>query len=146
VTAPIVALSHTAYAVDGTGLLRSFELPELKPGSSWPLDGVQSGPVQVADRALLLTAGGDLLCLDDAQKLVWEVAWPHGPLAGDPLATENGYLLATVAGAVVRVAADSGAELAKLNVGEPLGAGPVAVGDRLWLAGHGGTLLVVASP
>jgi hypothetical protein len=31
-------------------------------------------------------------------------------------------------------------------VGEPLGAGPVAVGDRLWLAGHGGTLLVVAAP
>jgi hypothetical protein len=146
VTAPLVALAKTAYAVDGGGLLRSFELPGLKPGLSWPLDGVQWGPVKVAERALLLTAGGDLLCMDDSQKVAWEIAWPHGLLAGAPLATDAGYVLATVSGSVFRLAVDSGEELAKLDVGEPLGTGPVAVGDRLWLAGHGGTLLVVASP
>jgi hypothetical protein len=44
------------------------------------------------------------------------------------------------------MAADSGQELGKCDVGEPLGAGPVAVGDRLCLAAHGGALLMVASP
>lgn len=146
VSSPVVALTKTAYAVDGAGQLRAYSLPDLKPGPVLPLGGVQWGPARAADRALVLTRGGELACFDEAGQQLWKVAWPHGPLAGAPLAGKDGYLLATVSGTVFRMAADSGQELGKCDVGEPLGAGPVAVGDRLCLAAHGGALLMVASP
>jgi hypothetical protein len=146
VTSPIVALAKTAYAMDGQGQLRSYGLPDLKPGPVTPLGGAQWGPAQAGERALVLTLGGELACFDDQRQMLWKVAWPHGPLAGVPLAAKDGYLLAAVSGTVFRVAADSGQELGKCDVGEPLDAGPVAVGDRVCLAAHGGALLVVAAP
>jgi len=146
VSSPLVALAKTAFAVDGGGQLRAYSLPDLKAGPVWELGGAQWGPAQVADRVLVLTHGGELACLDDQRQLVWKVAWPHGALTGAPLAAKDGYLLATVSGTVFRVAAASGEELGSLDVGEPLGAGPVAVGDRLCLAAHGGALLMVAIP
>lgn len=146
VSSPLVALAKTAFAVDGQGQLRAFVLPGLKAGPVWELGGVQWGPARAADRVLLLTNAGELACLDDQRQIVWKVVWPHGPLAGAPLAAKNGYLLATVSGAVFRVAAASGEELGSLDVGEPLGSGPVAIGDRLCLAAHGGALLMVAVP
>ncbi|HVX63470.1 MAG TPA: PQQ-binding-like beta-propeller repeat protein, partial [Pirellulales bacterium] len=145
ITAPLAVLEKTAYAVDGAGELRSYALPGLKAGPSWPLGGVQWGPVRLGDQALTLTSGGELVCFDDQRQQVWKVAWPHGPVAGAAV-DKDSYLLASVSGSVLRIAAGSGAEQSKVDVGEPLGAGPVAVGNRLWLAGHGGTLLCVAAP
>lgn len=146
VASPLAALDKTVYAVDGAGELRSYLLPNLKPGPTWPIAGAQWGPVRLGAHCLVLSLSGELLCFDDEREQVWKVAWPHGPLAGAALAAKDGYLLASVSGSVFRIAADSGAEQNRLDVGEPLGAGPVAVGNRLWLAGHGGSLLVVAAP
>jgi len=126
--------------------LRAYSLPDLKPGSALPLGGVQWGPARAADRVLVLTRGGELVCFDESQQQLWKAAWPHGPLAGAPLTGKDGILLATVSGTVFRIAADSGEQLAACDVGEPLGAGPVAIGDRLCLAAHGGALLMVACP
>ncbi|HVW36425.1 MAG TPA: PQQ-binding-like beta-propeller repeat protein, partial [Pirellulales bacterium] len=146
VAAPVVALAKTVYAVDGAGQLRTYSLPDLKPGPVSPLGGAQWGPARAADRVLVLTHGGELACFDESRQQLWKVAWPHGSLAGAPLAGKDGYLLATVSGTVFRMAADSGQELGKCDVGEPLGAGPVVIGDRLCLAAHGGALLLVACP
>ncbi|HEV3022081.1 MAG TPA: PQQ-binding-like beta-propeller repeat protein, partial [Pirellulales bacterium] len=147
VTAPIAIVDDSAFAVDGAGELRSFELPDLTAGPTWPMaGGCAWGPVKVADHVLAATRGGELVALDGAQREVWRAPLSHGPLAGAPLADENTYLLATVSGFVYRVAAENGAELGNVEVGEPLAAGPVALGEKLVLAGHDGTLLVVAGP
>ena len=146
VSSPVAALASTAYAVDGEGRLRAYSLPDLQAGPVWELGGVEWGPAKAADRVLVLTYGGELACYDDQRQLMWKFAWPHGPLVGSPLAAGDGYLLATVAGTVFRIAAASGEELGRLDVGEPLGAGPVALGERLCLAAHGGALLLVAVP
>jgi outer membrane protein assembly factor BamB/TolA-binding protein len=145
VASPVVVLGETAYAVDGADELRSFILPDLSAGPSWPLEGgVAWGPVVSDGRVLVATRGGELLCLDDAKNEIWRVPLPYGALAGAPLSDDGGYLLATQGGVVYRIAADSGAELAKIEIGEPLLAGPVAIGRRLLLTGYDGTLLVVA--
>jgi len=145
VTSPVVVLGETAYAVDGTDDLRSFVLPDLSAGPTWTLEGgVAWGPVVSDGKVLVATRGGELLCLDDARKEIWRVPLPYGLLAGAPLSDDGGYLLATQNGVVYRIAAESGAELAKIEIGEPLAAGPVALGQRLLLTGHDGTLLVVA--
>ncbi|HUY36521.1 MAG TPA: PQQ-binding-like beta-propeller repeat protein [Pirellulales bacterium] len=147
VTSPIVVLGETALAVDGTGELRSFAVSDLASGPSWPLEGGAAwGPFVVAGRVLVATQGGELLCIDDARKEVWRVPLPYGALVGTPLSDDGGYLLAAMGGVVYRIGAENGAELAQVDIGEPLAAGPVALGRRLLLSGHDGTLLVVAGP
>jgi len=145
VTSPLVVLGETAYAVDAADELRSFILPDLSAGPAWSLEGgVAWGPVVSEGRVLVATRAGELFCLDDASNEDWRVPLPYGALAGAPLSDEGGYLLATQSGVVYRIAADSGAELGKIEIGEPLVAGPVALGQRLLLTGYDGTLLVVA--
>jgi hypothetical protein len=146
VSAPPAALEKTVYAVNGSEELVAFGLPNLVAGKSWPLAAGRAwGPFAVGQHVLVATHGGELLAFDDQQTLAWQVDWKHGALAGAPLATDKGLLLSTMAGRLYRIAADSGDELATVDVGEPLATGPVALGDRLLLAGYGGTLMVVGS-
>lgn len=146
VVVPPAALAKTVYAVNGSAELMAFELPNLIVGKSWPLStGLAWGPFAAGERVLVATVGGELLAFDDQQTLVWQVPWQHGHLAGAPLATDDGLLLSTMTGQIYRLDAASGNELASVDVGEPLAAGPVAFGERLLLAGYGGTLMVVGS-
>lgn len=146
VSASPAALEKTVYAVNGSGELVAFELPNLIVGKSWPLaTGLAWGPFAAGQHVLVGTIGGELLAFDDQQTLVWQIPWKHGPLAGEPLATDDGLLLSTMTGQVYRLAAESGNELASVDLGEPLATGPVALGDRWLLAGYGGTLMVVGS-
>lgn len=139
-------MAKTVYAVNGSGELVAFELPNLITGKSWPLTtSIAWGPFAAGKQVLVATIGGELLAFDDQQALVWQVPWQHGHLAGMPLATDDGLLLSTMTGQIYRLAADSGNELASVDLGEPLATGPVALGDRWLLAGCGGTLLVVGS-
>src|SRR5262249_38777028 len=94
------------------------------------------------------TASSRLLCVEDEHDHPsWSLAWRHGPLAGDPLATkEGGYLVASVSGVVARLS-PKGEELGRIDLRQPLGSGPILLDERqLAVAGRDSTLHVVAVP
>jgi outer membrane protein assembly factor BamB/TolA-binding protein len=143
----IAVVGDSAFAVDRADELRSFQLPELTAGASLALEGGCTwGPLTVGNHVLAATGGGELVALDAERNEVWRTPLTHGPLAGEPLADGDTYLLATLSGFVYRIASETGAELGNVEIGEPLAAGPVALGEKLVLAGYDGTLLVVAGP
>lgn len=152
ITAPLAVVGKTAFAVDGKGQLVAFAVGEpgtnlLSAGKSWPLSpAVAWGPCSAGSQVLVATTDGRLACVSESQELVWQVELKHGPLAGKPLAGDNTVLLTTKSGQVCRLNLASGEETGAVDVGEPIAAGPVALGKRLLLAAKGGALLVVASP
>jgi outer membrane protein assembly factor BamB len=144
---PVAVLGNTAYAVDDADSLVSFQLPKLTPGQPRPLAASSAwGPGRVGDSVLLATDDDQLYCLDDGGKIVWQVALRYGPLAGAPLKTDDGYLLAATGGTIWRVEPTTGRELGRIETGQPLGTGPVALGDGLLVGGHDGCLYQVKMP
>jgi len=144
---PIAVLGNVAYAVDAAESLVAFELPDLTAGEPRPL-GARSawGPGRVGDHVLLATDDDQLYCLDAGQKVVWQVPLPYGPLAGRPLSTESGDVLAAASGVIWRLDPATGKELAKIETGNPLGTGPVPFGGGLLVGGHDGCLHKVQMP
>ncbi|HUT91306.1 MAG TPA: PQQ-binding-like beta-propeller repeat protein [Thermoguttaceae bacterium] len=144
---PIAVVGNVAYAVDAAESLVAFELPDLTAGEPRPL-GARSawGPGRVGDHVLLATDDDQLYCLDAGQKIVWQVPLLYGPLAGRPLSTESGDVLAATSGVIWRLDPATGRELAKIVTGAPLGTGPVPFGDGLLVGGYDGCLYKVQMP
>ena len=144
---PIAVVGNVAYAVDAAESLVAFELPDLTAGEPRPL-GARSawGPGRVGDHVLLATDDDRLYCLDAGRKIVWQVPLLYGPLAGRPLSTESGDVLAAASGVIWRLDPATGKELAKIETGQPLGTGPVPFGDGLLVGGHDGCLYKVQVP
>jgi hypothetical protein len=105
------------------------------------------GPESVGEVVLLVTDEKLLHGYGAAQAAVWpKPAVMHGQPAGRPLVLDGGdYVFASVSGTVWRISA-SGDESGKAELGEPLGAGPVAFGRRLLLCGNDGSLHVIPMP
>ncbi len=147
VVSPIAIVGNVAYAVDTSNVLAAFELPSLGRGKQWPLaGGVVWGPRRIGDRVMLATENGQLLCLDEKQKLAWQVALPSGPVAGKPTMVEGGIVLAAKSGLVWRLDAATGKQLGAIDTGRPLATGPVPRGARLLVGGHDGTLYEIEQP
>lgn len=147
IVTPVAVVGAAVYAADDRGTLMGFQLPGLTRGEKWTLDGHCAwGPRRAGKNVLLATDSNQLYCLNDKQKLLWKVDLPAGPLAGRPLEIEGGYLLASSGGLLWRADAATGRELARLEIGQPLGSGPVLVGDRVFVGAHDGTLFQVSRP
>ena len=143
VVAPLAAVRGVVYAAD-VHTLTAYELPKLSRGKQWPLSGRPVwGPRRIGQRVLLATDDDQLYCLTADQKLLWRVTMAHGPLAGTPAESGGRYVLASVAGTVWTIDAESGKEASADELGRPLGCGPVAYGGQLLLAGRDGTLYLV---
>jgi outer membrane protein assembly factor BamB len=144
---PLAVLGNRAFAVDAAESLVSFELPKLVPGKPDPLAARSAwGPGRVGDCVLLATDDEQLRCLDADGSIVWQVGLPYGPLAGAPCESGNGILLAAASGVIWRVDPANGNELGKVEIGQPLGTGPVPLGDGLLVGGHDGCLYQVSMP
>jgi len=147
VVSPMAVIGDIAYAVDGAGVLTAFELPAFGRGKQRSLAGrAVWGPGRIGDHVLLATDDGQLLCLDEQQKLAWQISLPFGPLAGAPLALGEDIILAAAAGTVWRVKADTGKQLGRIDTQRPLGTGPVLRGTQLLIGGHDGTLYELQQP
>ncbi|MEE8450643.1 MAG: PQQ-binding-like beta-propeller repeat protein, partial [Thermoguttaceae bacterium] len=144
----VASCGNAAYAVDATGALNVFRLPELTPAESpVALKGRPVwGPGRVGAYVMLATDDNQLYCFDGAGKLVWQTVMAHGPLAGRPLPIEDGYVAASLSGVVWRIDAKTGEQLGKVETGRPLGCGPVRLGTRLLLGGFDGTLYQIQLP
>ncbi|HET6883886.1 MAG TPA: PQQ-binding-like beta-propeller repeat protein [Pirellulales bacterium] len=152
IIAPLAVAGNTLYAVNGRNELVAFGLGEantrsLSPGKSWTLAApVAWGPYSAGSHVLVSTLAGQLLCLNDKQELVWQADVQHGPLSGTPLLAADSVLIPTKTGRLCKLALASGEEQGVVDLGEPLAAGPFALGERLLLAAKGGALFVVARP
>jgi outer membrane protein assembly factor BamB len=147
IASPLAVAGSVAYAIDDAGTLRSFELPSLAEGKTYKLPGGCAwGPLGVGNRVMLVTDNGRLLCFGDRQDLLWQVDLPYGPLAGPPWATAGQFIMASQSGVVWRVNAATGKELSKVETASPLGTGPVALGNRLFVGSHDGCIYEVEMP
>jgi hypothetical protein len=118
----------------------------LAAGKEFPLEGrVAWGPETLDDLVLVATDRQSLLAFEAGQKQGWTSPLAYGPLVGRPLQVNGNLVLASLSGTVWMISGQDGKELAKVDVGEPLGAGPVAFGTRLLLSAADGTLLVIGA-
>lgn len=147
IVAPLAALNDVLYAADAAGKLLAFKLPELEPGTDWPLGAPPAwGPKRVGGVVLVATTSDELLCLDERQQLLWRMPLRHGELAGDPLADGDSFILTHTSGAVTRISAETGEEQAAVESSQAWATGAVRMDDGLLLAGHDGSLHVIDVP
>ena len=131
-------------------ILRQLALADLQLQDQADLPGrVIWGPQVVGPIALLMTDQMQLLVVDATKPAFAVETLAAGaitaPVVGRAVAYENGVVLATLDGFVWYLDPNSGKVLAKLEVGEALGAGPVLFsGNRFIVCGGDGTLHIVA--
>ncbi len=144
---PVVVLGDAALVATAEPRLLRLSLPKLEVAGDVALPAdVVWGPYGVGDRALLVTADGNLSAAAADGTIAWTVPLAHGELAGPPLSADDGVLLAYRDGTLQRVSLADGESLAEVNVEQPLAAGPVRFLGRIVLTAHDGTLLVVDQP
>jgi hypothetical protein len=147
IESPVVVVGDVALAVAGSSHLVRFSLPslELTGTADLPAPAVW-GPFRVGDGVLLATADDHLLLIAANGEVKWNAPFEHGAPAGAPLVADDSLLIAYRTGIVERRAIADGRPLAAKDVEHPLAAGPVHFLQRIVLAAHDGTLLVVDQP
>ena len=132
----------------GNDRLMAFGLEDLQPGSEWDLPGrLTWGPCRVGDLVLVATDADQLWGLEQQPEPRWKVALPYGRLVGEPLVSDQSLVLASVRGTVWQISGQTGEEQARVEIGEPLGTGPVQFsGNRLLVCGDDGTIHVINLP
>ena len=144
---PPALLDNVVYVTDTKSQLAAYAVPGLIPGKTWPLAGhCVWGPCVVGRCVLAATDRMRLYCFDAAQKLLWESPLEYGPLAGPPCLVGESYVLAATSGIVWRLDAASGQKRGKLDLGQPLGTGPVSSGEFVLVGTHDGVLLQCKEP
>ena len=128
--------------------MASFNTADLKPVHEWNLTGrVVWGPSRLQDGILVATDAKELLKVVGAAEPAWKAELNYGPLAGEPLVVGNDLVFASVDGVIWKVNGQTGEEITHLDVGEPLGTGPVQFsGSRLLVCGGDGTVHIVNLP
>ena len=144
----IAAFDSSAYVVDATGAVQVLSLPELKAkqGGTLACRAVVSGPFAVGKYILVETDKSELVCLDAGGKQAWKIILADGPLAGSPLAVDGDLLLPLRNGTLLRVAAASGKEVARADLGQPLAGSPIIAGTAALVPTAAGGILKVAIP
>ncbi|MCU0961590.1 MAG: PQQ-binding-like beta-propeller repeat protein [Pirellulaceae bacterium] len=144
-TGPLAVAGGTCYGVLRTGAedtLVGFTLATAAVAHRSPLAGrLAWGPARVGQDVWLATEQ-ELLCWDGTGQPRWRLALEHGPPTGTALEGDSRVWLAAAEGHVLQIDPAQGAVLAVVSLGEPLASGPVALGDRLLVAGLSGTVLI----
>ena len=148
---PLVAAGQTVYGAvrtASTDMIVAIEADNLEVGQEWDLEGrVTWGPERIGDNIFLVSNDRYLHCFQPGQKRRWSTpSRIHGRPVGPPLQIDGDYVFASQNGMVWRISANSGEELSKVEVGEPLSLGPVAFRDQLLLGGKTGALRVISMP
>ena len=144
---PLAAAGDTVYAVvrsNAGDIVVSLTASDLSLGKEWPLEGRAAwGPQSVGDLVFVASDTASLLCFEAGAKQRWQSPLPYGAMAGAPLPWEDDFVLIASRGVAYRIEGETGKELAKSEVGEPLGGGAIAFDGGPLLPR--GSLLVPAS-
>lgn len=108
--------------------------------------GYVSGPYAAGEGQFLVTLDtGETVCMDAELNVVWKAAVPSPDqsgvrLAGQPVTTDSGLVLAFETGLVVEVDAASGEVTGQVDLQQPLSGNPIAREGFLLFPGLDGTL------
>lgn len=125
----------------------AVQTSDLKTVKEIPLSGrVTWGPETVGEVALVVTDQEGLICLNDKGEQLWQSPLQNAAVSGPPLLVEQQLILTTTRGTILRIAAASGQEVARGELGQPLGRGALAFNGRLLLTGTDGALHLIRIP
>lgn len=141
---PAVCLKDRAVVADTSGRILVYPLPNLESVQIMEVDAqIVWGPVRIDHYILMATDNDELICLGETGEMLWRVGMEHGSPAGDPIRVDDRIFFASTGGTVWSVDLDTGKSTGSTSLGQPLATGPVLFGQRLIVAGHDGTLLVI---
>jgi hypothetical protein len=103
------------------------------------------GPAAVGGQVYLADAES-LYCLGEGQQLLWKSPLQGRSLARPPLVKDGDLIVVRRDGGLLRLAADTGEEIASIDLGEPLGPAAWLLGQRLLIGGADGVLHLVNLP
>ena len=149
VVAPLATSSDGVMAVvreTASDIVIALAGNELGVAGKTPLAGrVQFGPVSAGGKVFVADEK-NLYALDAGAKIAWSQPLAHGQPALAPLNADGDLVVVTRDGAICRLAADSGQELAVSQLGQAAGRLAVIVGDKIVVAGPDGALLTTGLP
>lgn len=126
-----------------------FEVQDLATKFQTPLSGrVQWGPSSIAadaDACLLQTNDGLLRAFDADGQQRFEVALPPGKIVGQPIDNADRWLIIGAEGWIVAIDPSSGEIIKQVDIGQPISATPLSVGNgRLLVPGREGVIYIVS--
>lgn len=148
--APVIMGATVYVAARGADndLLMAFGLDDFQAGSQWELPGrLVWGPYRAGEVVLVATDSDQLWAVDTQPEPRWKVNLPNGRLTGEPWLSDQELVLASVRGTVWQINAQTGAELSRVELDEPIGTGPVQfASNRMLVCGDDGTVHVINLP
>ncbi|HMP07943.1 MAG TPA: hypothetical protein PJ982_16455, partial [Lacipirellulaceae bacterium] len=142
----LAVAGNTVLAATLGGRLARYAIPDLAAGDSIELGArAKWGPFAYGDGVRLATEAEELLWVGSNGTVHWRRALDRGAPRSQPL-FDGDSVLAIVDGGVMRVSLKDGSETGFAEVGQPVAAGPVRLGERLVVTTPDGALLVVNRP
>jgi outer membrane protein assembly factor BamB len=124
--------------------LLPLAMSDLAPGDPIQLGGRVTRPLEkVGEVGFVCNPVDGLLCIETGPKVRWRTPLAYGELAGPPLPIGNDWLLTSLSGTVWRVAGDSGKEVARFQLGQPLAGPTTAWNDKYVLLGRDSVVHVI---
>lgn len=104
------------------------------------------GPVAAGDAVLLQTADGKLRRIDSSSEEVWAVDLPEGRPVAPPQLIDGRLIVAGTSGWVLALDPNTGEELGRAEIGQPLAGNPMLLGSRLLVPGSEGIVFIIERP
>lgn len=110
---------------------------DFSAGAPIQLGGRVTRPLEkVGEFGFVCNPVDGVVCIEPGPKIRWKSPLAYGELAGPPVAVGSDWLLTSQSGTIWRVAGDSGQELARFELKEPLTASVVVWGEKYVLLGR----------
>ncbi len=113
--------------------LETVQVVELQGSVVW-------GPYAVGEIALVQTSADGLVALDSAGNRRWQCPLADGTLVGQPISDVEALIVADNRGHVRKIQMMDGSIAGEIDIGQPLSAGPLLIGEQLVLPGSEGVL------
>jgi hypothetical protein len=147
VTSPIVLTKDFASATTDGGHLVRFQLPALTAAGETNLSAdAVNGPFAVGGLLLIATANEQMVAVKSDGTIAWTSPLTSGDLAGPPLETDKGFLVAYRKGTLELRGLADGKPIRAIDLQQPLATGPVRLLNRIVLVALDSTLLIANEP
>ncbi|MEM9587532.1 MAG: PQQ-binding-like beta-propeller repeat protein, partial [Planctomycetota bacterium] len=124
--------------------LLGYDLASLQPTFRKLLSGrVDYGPVSVGDYCLVRTDDGVLHAFDESGEQRFRLDAPEGEIVDKPITMNGRLLLAGRPGWLIAIDAATGELSASKDLGQPISASPLPIGNRLLVPGFEGLIFIV---
>ncbi len=123
------------------------DLASLDESFRMLLDGrVVWGPMAAGDVCLVQTNDGVIHAFDSTGKQKYEFESPEGTPVGKPLTIASSTILVGAPGWLINLDTASGRVIGQADIGQPISASPLPVGNRLLVPGAEGVIYIEEMP